>query len=95
MKEVKPGVVKKVPKHPLEIEACRSYNYSTFIGQILIKCKLRAKTDMIPSLFKPSGVRIIDQPITIQGKEKEWTLGSYLRVLKKAPQNVKFGISAT
>lgn len=41
------------------------------------------------TLFKGNGSS--DEGITIKGKEKPWTFGRYLQLLKKAPHNTKVG----
>lgn len=38
---------------------------------------------------------MLDQPITIKGKTKQWTLGNYLLLMKKGASSVKMGVAYT
>lgn len=93
MKEVRPGWVRKSARLPIEIEACRSDTYDRLLRKAIKKCKLSARSGMSPSLFRMNGTRLLNESLVIKGKEKEWTLGSYLQALKKSPHSVKLGVA--
>ena len=46
------------------------------------------------ALFKYNGARILDNPLMIDGQRKAWTVGHYLRVLKKSPSAVTLGVGS-
>ena len=85
---MKSGIFSRAGNPFIEMEAC----YTNFIKKAAKKCRMNGKKDTYISLFKVNGARILDEPITLKGKAKRWTLGNYLLLLKKAPSNVKLGI---
>ena len=38
---------------------------------------------------------MLDQPVTMKGKAKPWTLGNYLLLMKKGASSVKMGVAYT
>lgn len=94
MVESKPGTGSYVRAHHpfLEIEARRSDNYAAFAGRAARKCDIKSDKNMELSLFKLNGARVLDSEVTIKGKQKPWTLGNYLLLMKKAPSAVKMGV---
>ena len=44
------------------------------------------------ALFKMNGARISNEFITLDKKEKPWTVGNYLWMLKKSQHSVKIGV---
>lgn len=56
------------------------------------KCGLNDIMNKELSLFKLNGARVLDNEITISGRQRSWTLGNYLQLLKKSPSAVKMGV---
>lgn len=87
MKKSKHGVYTRSNDPFVEMEAYRTDTYSTFVRRAAQKCRLREKENNIISLFKLNGARVLDEPVTLKGKAKRWTLGNYLLLMKKSPNN--------
>lgn len=94
MKEVKSGVYSRAKSTPyIEIKAQKSDDYDTFCKKAAKACKLKGKGYKELCLFKMNGAQILNEPIgTSTGKQKKWTIGTYLVAIKRAPANVKIGI---
>ena len=92
MRESRSGVFTRAKAPFVEMEAYRSDSYSTFVKRAAHKCHLTGKKNKFLSLFKLNGARVLDEDVTIKGKAKPWTLGNYLLLMKKSPNNVKMGI---
>jgi hypothetical protein len=91
MIESKSGVFSRAHSPYVEIEACKSDSYSTFIRRAALKCRLEV-SDKELSLFKINGARVLDCDVSVKGKPRPWTLGNYLGLLKKSPSAVKLGV---
>ena len=92
MKETRSGVYTRVKAPYVEMEAYRSDSYITFVKRAAHKCHLTEKKNKLLSLFKLNGARVLDEEVTVKGKPKPWTLGNYLLLMKKSPNNIKMGI---
>lgn len=95
MKEGKPGVYSRAKGTSfIEITARKTDDYTTFCKKAAKACKLVGKGSRELCLFKMNGAQIPDVPMktATTGKQKGWTLGTYLSAIKKAPTNVKIGI---
>ena len=95
MKETRAGVFSRGKSPYVEIEAKRSDTYREFACNAASKCRLKARRGMVLSLFKLNGARVLDQPVTMKGKAKPWTLGNYLLLMKKGASSVKMGVAYT
>ena len=58
---------------------------------VSLKCKI--PPEQSTSLFKLNGSKILDERLTVCGREKEWNLGNYLQVIKKSPSSLKLGVA--
>lgn len=76
MKEVR-GAFSRCRSPYIQIEACRSDSYRVFAE------KAAQNKELLP--LKLNGAMILDEPITVKGKSRPWTLGNYLLLMKKAP----------
>lgn len=95
MKEGKPGVYTRAKGSSfIEITARRKDDYVTFCKKAAKACKLVEKGSRELCLFKMNGAQIPNAPMktATAGKQKGWTLGTYLSAVKRAPANVKIGI---
>lgn len=74
----------KAPSTLVEIEARRSDDYRNFLRNAAIKLNITPKSKQL-CLFKcNTGAKL--------SVERGWTLGSYLRLLKKGPGAVTIGV---
>lgn len=93
MKESRPGVFARAKQPFVEIEANKSDSYTVFARKAAIKCRLGSEEKgKVLSLFKLNGARVLNESVTVKGKQKPWTLGNYLLLMKKSPSNVKLGV---
>lgn len=76
----------------VEVDAYRRDSYETIAERAAKKCHLNYTRDKVLSLFKLNGARILNEPITINGKVKPWTMGTYMQLLKKSAGNIKLGV---
>ena len=93
MKETCPGKVQRSGAIPIEIEASRKDTYRILLDRIIKKCKIPPEQRKNTSLFKLNGSKILDERLTVCGREKEWNLGNYLQVIKKSPSSLKLGVA--
>ena len=77
----------------MEIEANRSASYENFTALAAKKLNLLSM-GYKHMLFKCNGARILDEPLTIREKKREWTLSTYLQLLKKNPNTVVIGVGS-
>ena len=91
MQETSPGKFQKCGAVPIEVEASRKDTYKCLLARAMKKCKMVQKRES--SFFKLNGTRILDEPLTVNGKEKGWMLGNYLQVVKKSPSSLMLGIA--
>ena len=77
---------KKIPSTLMEIEARRTDDYQTFATNAARMLNMDVSAHEELSLFKSS----TGAKISIEGNE--WTLGGYLRMLKKSPTVVTIGV---
>ena len=92
MAEKRPGVFARTASPLLEIKARKKYSYDEFVKKAANKLGLTNKEGMVLTLFKLSGARILDEPVLLNGKQKEWNLGNYLLMLRKAANKIKLGV---
>lgn len=92
MKEGRPGVYGRAKSPLVEVEAYRTDSYKAFVDKAARKCHLVPRKNKVISLFKLNGARVLDEPITVKNKVKQWTLGNYLLLMRKSPNSVKMGI---
>jgi len=83
---------KHTKETPLEIQASRGDTYEQFVKRAAQKYNLKAVSGKEISLFKMNGARILNETIAVDKNEKPWTLGNYLRMLKKSAATVKIGV---
>ncbi len=90
MKETRPGVFKRAGSIPFEIEASKSDSNSCLLDTVILKLNsCEPKTKM--SFFKLNGTRILNEDLIIDGNKRKWTLGNYLRVIKRSPGRLMLG----
>ena len=66
-------------------------NYFTFSEKAAECCNLQGLGTATKLSFKMNGARIVDRPVSVKGKKKPWTMGSYL-LMMKSPSAVKIGV---
>ena len=76
----------------VEMKAYRSDSYASFVKRAADKLNLRIEKNKILSLFKLNGARVLDEDIVVKCRQKPWTLGNYLLLMKKSPATTKMGI---
>lgn len=91
------GYRRKPKERLLEIEVKRSDDYLTFANKAASALQITVFDGSQLSLFKTSnGAAIVNDILKINDQWKPWTLGNYLRLLKKSWQYkdwMWFGIS--
>lgn len=92
MEEGRQGVYSKAKSPYIEMSVRRSDCYKIVAERAAKKCHLIYQGSRVLSLFKLNGARILDEEITIGGKTKPWTMGSYILLMKKSPNNIKLGV---
>lgn len=92
MQEGRQGVYGKTKSPYIEMGVRRSDCYKAVAERAAKKCHLIYQESKTLSLFKLNGARILDEEITIGGKTKPWTLGNYILLMKKSPNNIKLGV---
>ena len=82
-------------KHPLiEIKANKNDSYQTFVNKAARKCGMQAQSGKTLHLFKLSGARILNEQVSVNGKNRPWTVGNYLAMLRKGAASVKMGVGS-
>ena len=76
----------------IQVSAKKSDSYEILLKKIKEGLALPRKGKKL-SLYKFSGERIINSPISLMGRKYEWTLRNYLLVCKKSPSQVKIGVA--
>lgn len=79
----------------LEIKVKKSDSYEVFVSKAARKCQLSIQEGKSLQLFKMSGARISNEPVSINRRQRPWTIGNYLAMLQKAATNVKIGVGYT
>ena len=94
MAEKRPGVFARTASPLLEIKTRKKYTYDQFVTKAAEKLGLTNKEGKgkVLSLFKLSGAKILDEPLMLNGKQKDWNLGNYLLMLRKAANKTKLGV---
>ena len=93
MSETNTGTFRRKSKARfIEIEARRSDTYESFAKKAAVALRISLIPRSKLTLFKVNnGAAIANDHLSIQGKARLWTLGNYLQVVKKSPNNVKIG----
>ncbi len=81
MNETSPGKFQRNGAVPVEVEACRNDTYKCLLARAMKKLTMIHTREI--SFFKSNGTRILDEPLTVNGKKKGWTLGNYLQLIKR------------
>ena len=96
MKEAR-GIFSRSRSPYIEMEARRSDSYQAFASKAAKKCRLATEPDKELCLFKLNGARILDEPITVRCRNRNytrpWTLGNYFLLMKKSPSLCKIGVA--
>ena len=92
MTESRGGLFGRGKSPLLEIRAKKSDSYEVFVTKAARKCQLSYQQGKALHLFKLSGARVLNESLSVQGKQRPWTIGNYLSVLHKSATNVKIGI---
>ena len=72
----------------MDVSAKRSDSYKRFSRKAAEK--LEFSGEMAVQLFKMTGVKIKDEPL-VNGKDRAWTIGNYLCMLRKSAKSIKLG----
>ena len=92
MTESKEGLFTR-GKHPLiELKAKKSDSYQAFVAKAARKCGLQVQHGKSLYLFKSSGARILNEQLSVNGKNRPWTVGNYLAMLRKGAASVRMGV---
>ena len=87
MKEAR-GIFARSRSPYIEMEARRSDSYQAFALKAAKKCRLATERDKELCLFKLNGARILDEPITVRSRNRNytrpWTLGNYILVYARS-----------
>ena len=75
------------------MECQRSDTYEVLSLKAADKTDIPYQKGYCVLLFKVMGSLIKDEDITIKGVKKSWTLGRYLQLIKKSPNNLKIGVA--
>ena len=92
MQEGRQGVYSKRKSPYIEMSVSRGDCYKAVAKRAAKKCRLTYRGSQTLSLFKLNGARILDEDITVGGKTKPWTIGNYILLMKKSPNNIKLGV---
>ena len=55
---------------------------------------MQAQSGKTLHLFKLSGARILNEQVSVNGKNRPWTVGNYLAMLRKGAGSVKMGFGS-
>ena len=93
MKPSTAGIFRRTSSH-FEIEALKDDKYDAFVRRAAEACNISAKEGKVLTLFKMNGAVIRDVPMMLKGyrKERSWTIGNYLLLMKKSASQVKIGV---
>ena len=93
MKPSKGGTFRRASNH-FEMEAMKDDDYNAFAQRAAEACSISTKKGMVLTLFKMNGAVIRDVPMMLKGyrKEKSWTIGNYLQLMRKSASQVKIGV---
>lgn len=92
MTESREGLFVREKSPLLEIRAKKSDSYETFVDKAAKKCLVTIQEGKILQLFKLSSARILNEAMSIYGKQKPWTVGNYLLMVRKSASNIKLGV---
>ncbi len=96
MSETKCGTFRQ-KKNSVVVEmnqARRNDDYATFAVKAASALHLREEPCSQLRLFKVSGGAVIqNEPIPMKEMRNRWTIGNYLKLLKKSPSSVKIGVA--
>ena len=76
----------------VEIEAGRNDGYKLFVKRAAAACNISEKEGKVLSLFKLNGAVFRDVDIEIKGRDKPWTIGNYLLLMKRSSTQAKLGV---
>ena len=55
---------------------------------------MQAQSGKTLHLFKLSGARILNEQVSVNEKNRPWTVGNYLAMLRKGAASVKMGVGS-
>ena len=78
----------------IEVKAKKGDDYKTVCRKAAKPCNLKETEtrELCQCLFRINEVQILHKNLTVAKKQKRWTIGNYLKAIKKVPENIKFGI---
>ena len=77
----------------MDVSAKRSDSYKRFSRKAAEK--LEFSGEMAVQLFKMIGAKIEDEPLLVNGKDRAWTIGNYLCMLRKSAKSIKLGVGSS
>ena len=92
MTESKEGLFVRGKSPLLEIKANKGDSYEAFVSKAAKNCQLKSEQGKILQLFKMNGARILNETVSVNGKQRPWTVGNYLAILHKSTSSIKLGI---
>ena len=93
MEKTKNGLYARKSNPYIEMKCQRSDTYEVLSLKAADKTDISYQKGYCVLLFKVMGSLIKDEDITIKGVKKSWTLGRYLQLIKKSPNNLKIGVA--
>ncbi|XP_065887583.1 uncharacterized protein [Dysidea avara] len=92
MQEGRPGVFSRKKSPYVEVQTKKTEGYDAFALKAARSCRVSVQRGQKLALFKMNGARILSENVTVKGKEKPWTIGSYLLMIKKSANSLKIGV---
>lgn len=93
MEMSKRGIYSRGKNPYIEVVFDRKDPYDVFVSKAAAVCDVRVtRRGQALSLFKLNGARVLNEPIVVRMKKKNWTIGNYLQLIKRGPSSIKLGI---